>query len=130
MKDIENIKDIQVLVNEFYDKVKADEKIGYIFHEIIGEDWSHHLPVMYSFWETVLLGKAGYTGNPVKKHIDLDKQMPLKQEHYDRWLQLWKETVDTLYSGEIANDAKSKGTNMVHLISMKVTMARNGKSIM
>lgn len=130
MQDINNRQDVEQLVNTFYDKVKADTTIGHIFQTIIGDDWSHHLPVMYSFWETVLFGKAGYVGNPIKKHIDLDKQIPLEKAHYDRWQALWNETVDTLFAGPIADDAKYKAGNMVNLISMKVVMARDGKSIM
>lgn len=130
MQDINNRQDVEQLVNTFYDKVKADTTIGHIFQTIIGDDWSHHLPVMYSFWETVLFGKAGYVGNPIKKHIDLDKQIPLEKAHYDRWQSLWNETVDTLFAGPIADDAKYKAGNMVNLISMKVVMARDGKSIM
>lgn len=130
MQDINNRQDVEQLVNTFYDKVKADTTIGHIFQTIIGDDWSHHLPVMYSFWETVLFGKAGYVGNPIKKHIDLDKQIPLEKAHYDRWQALWNETVDTLFTGPIADDAKYKAGNMVNLISMKVVMARDGKSIM
>lgn len=130
IQDITNRQDIEQLVNTFYDKVKADTTIGHIFQTIIGDDWSHHLPVMYSFWETVLLGKAGYVGNPIKKHIDFDKQIPLEKAHYDRWQALWNETVDTLFAGPIADDAKYKAGNMVNLISMKVVMARDGKSIM
>lgn len=129
-QDITTRADIESLVNTFYDKVKADDTIGYIFNNIIGDDWSKHLPIMYQFWETVLFGKAGYMGNPVRKHVEIDKQMPLEQQHYDRWLQLWTSTVDSMYAGDIANEAKKKATTMLQLISMKVTMARDNKSIM
>lgn len=128
--DISNILDIQTLVDTFYDKVKKNKTIGFIFNRIIGDDWSAHLPIMYRFWNTVLFGEAGYTGNPVMKHIALDKQIPLQQSHYDTWLALWTETVDELYSGSIAEDAKKKAANMLQLISMKVNMARDGKAIM
>lgn len=130
MSDIKTPEDIKLLVDSFYDKVKADPVIGYIFNEIIGDDWSQHLPVMYRFWTTVLLAQPGYVGNPIKKHIDLDKKITLKKEHYAQWLQLWKATVDSLYSGPVADDAKYKAENMVNLIDIKVKMARNGKSIM
>lgn len=130
MKDIENKQDIEVLVNAFYDEVKKDETIGHIFMEIIGEDWSHHLPIMYQFWETVLLGKAGYIGNPIKKHVDIDKRIKLEPAHYERWQHMWNEAVDKLYTGPIADDAKYKASNMINLISMTVTMSRDGKNIM
>lgn len=130
MNDIANIDDIKLLVNSFYDDVKKDETIGYIFHEIIGEDWSHHLPIMYSFWNTVLFGEAGYMGNPVRKHVDIDKRTALKEEHYTRWFELWGATVDRLFTGEIADRAKERAKAMVQLIALKVQWTREGKSIM
>ncbi len=57
-KDIENRKDIELLVRSFYDKVKADDTIGYIFNDIAKVNWEKHLPVMFDFWENVLF----YTG--------------------------------------------------------------------
>ncbi len=120
-KDIENKGDIEVLINSFYDLVKKDDTIGYIFKEIIGEDWSHHLPVMYDFWNMVLFSKPGYAGNPTKKHVELDKKTPLTKAHFDRWLSLWNETVDRLYTGELADLAKNRASLMANLISMKVT---------
>lgn len=130
MEDIRSREDIEMLVNSFYDKVRKDDVIGYIFQQIIGNDWSHHLPIMYSFWETVLLNKAGYSGNPVKKHIEIDKKVPLQQEHYERWLQLWHETLDNLFAGEVAETAKIRAGAMMQLIDMKVQWAREGKSIL
>lgn len=130
MNDIQAREDIELLVNTFYDRVKQDETIGFIFHQVIGEDWSHHLPIMYAFWETVIFQKAGYTGNPVKKHIDIDQQIPLKEEHYARWVALWTETVDDLFAGANADEIKNRAALMMNLISIKVQMARQGKTIM
>lgn len=130
MQDIGDSNDIRLLVDAFYDQVKKDDVIGHIFHKIIGEDWSHHLPVMYSFWEMVLLGNHGYSGNPVRKHVDVDRQVPLSEEHYKRWLQLWEATTDSLFAGEKADEAKKRAAIMMQLISMKVQAARDDKSIL
>jgi hemoglobin len=129
MNDISTQEDIQLLVNNFYDKVKQDEVIGYIFNTIIGSDWSHHLPIMYSFWGTVLLNHEAYKGNVMGKHLALDKKIPLEQAHYDRWVQIWEETVDSLFTGNVANTAKEKARLMIQLIAVKVNLARDGKSI-
>ena len=50
MKAINNREDIELLVNKFYEKVKVDETIGYIFNEIANINWDKHLPKMYDFW--------------------------------------------------------------------------------
>lgn len=129
IRDITNRQDIERLVNSFYEDVRKDGLIGHIFNTIIGSDWSHHLPIMYRFWESVLLSKPGYEGNPVKKHIDLDKQISLQKEHFERWLTLWTKTVDSLFSGEIADLAKNRASLMANLINIKVDIARGGKSL-
>ena len=51
------------LVDEFYKKVLKDEVIGYLFTEVVELSWDKHIPVMYDFWETVLLGNMKYKGN-------------------------------------------------------------------
>ncbi len=127
--DITTREDVETLVNAFYDKVKKDETIGYIFNENIGMDWSHHLPRMYSFWSLVLLDEPGYTGNTVSKHIELDKKTPLEEAHYNKWVELWNSTVDSLYRGPKADEAKKRAMLMKDLIKFKVEWARTGKSL-
>ena len=127
--DIKDKGDIEILVNFFYDKVKKDDKIGFIFNKVIGSDWSRHLPVMYDFWNMVLFSKPGYGGNPTRAHVDLDKKIQLQKEHFDHWLLLWNETVDNLFQGEVANEAKNRAMLMANLISIKVEMGRDGKLI-
>jgi hemoglobin len=126
MNDITSRQDIELLINSFYEDVRKDETIGYIFNTIIGDDWSHHLPIMYNFWDMVLFTTPGYAGSPVKTHVDMDKTMPLKKEHFDRWLVLWNETIDRLFAGEMADMAKNKAALMANLIHMKVEMGRQG----
>lgn len=105
--DITNAADIRTLIDLFYQKVRADEVIGYIFNDIAQVDWAHHLPVMYAFWEFLLLDiSGGYQGNPIQKHFDLHARHPLKAEHFDRWLQLFQSTVDELFEGPTADQAK------------------------
>lgn len=130
MNDITTPQDVQLLVNSFYDRVRQDNIIGHIFQEIIGNDWSHHLPIMYRFWETVLLDAASYSGNAVQKHIAVDKRMPLQQMHYDRWLLLWQQTIDSLFNGDVAETAKKRATTMMHLIAMKVQWSHEGKTVL
>lgn len=126
MTDIVSKEDITALVDTFYERVKQDDTIGHIFMTVIGEDWSHHLPIMYNFWNMVLFAEPGYAGSPVKKHIDIDKDIPMNKEHFDRWTKLWNTTVDDMYQGEIADMAKNKASLMANLIHMKIEMSRSG----
>ena len=105
--DISNPVDIRTLIDTFYTKVQTDELIGFIFNEIARVNWSHHLPVMYAFWEFLLLGTPdAYRGNPIQKHFDLHQKFPLKIEHFDRWVKLFQSTVDEIFEGPVAESAK------------------------
>ncbi|MFN0015851.1 MAG: group III truncated hemoglobin [Saprospiraceae bacterium] len=104
--DITHRADIERLINVFYEKVQADTLLGPVFNDVANVDWPRHLPVMYNFWEFLLLGGTQYQGNPIQKHVDLHALHPLKAEHFDRWLLLFQSTVDELYVGPVAADAK------------------------
>jgi hemoglobin len=106
--DITHRSDIKRLIDTFYEKVKADSVIGYIFNDIAHVDWPKHLPVMYDFWEFLLLSGKNYTGNPIQKHFDLHDKHPLTAEHFDRWLLLFQTTVEELFSGPVADEAKNR----------------------
>lgn len=129
MQDIKNREDIIYLVDTFYNRVKADDTIGHIFNEIIGDDWSAHLPIMYSFWSSVLFAEAGYKGNPIKTHIGIDKRIKLKDEHFSQWLHLWGTTIDNHFEGEVAELAKKRAATMVTLMTMKINDAQDPKHI-
>jgi len=115
MNDIEDINSIKALVNEFYGKVQADELIGPVFNSVI-KDWEPHLNKMYSFWNAVLFGAAGFKGNPFARHMPLK----LKPEHFKRWLELFYQTTDSLFKGPVAEDAKHRAELMAVMFQSKI----------
>lgn len=119
-KDITTRQDIEQLVNIFYEKVARDAIIGPIFTQVAKVNWDHHLPLLYSFWATQLLDEQSYAGNPMKSHAELNKKHPLLQYHFDGWLRIFIETVDELFSGAKANEAKLRGTQIAQLMHHKM----------
>ena len=124
-KDIENKKDIALLVDEFYDKVKADDTIGYIFNDVVKVNWQKHLPVMYSFWENTLFYTGSYEGNPMELHKHLHKLMPLTLEHFKQWNYLFIKTVDELFEGPHANLAKQRAVSISAVMQIKILNEHN-----
>ena len=112
-KDITSTADIQLLVDSFYEKVRADEVIGYIFNDVVNVDWPRHLPKMYAFWSFLLLGQDSYTGNPMDAHRKVHQMVPLTEAHFDRWLLLFCTTVDEIFEGLVAEDAKNRARLIV-----------------
>lgn len=124
-KDIENKKDIALLVDEFYDKVRADKTIGYIFNDVVKVNWQKHLPVMYSFWENTLFYTGTYEGNPMELHKHLHRLMPLTLEHFKQWNYLFIKTVDELFEGPQANLAKQRAVSISAVMQIKILKEHN-----
>ena len=121
MKEIETIEDIKLLVDSFYGKVRNDSLIGPIFESVIQDRWPTHLEKMYRFWQTVLLGDYTYSGTPFPPHA----RLPVEQQHFDAWLKLWYETIDSLYTGKKAEDAKWRGEKMAEMFLSKIEYYRS-----
>jgi hemoglobin len=115
MKEIETIEDIKLLVDSFYAQAKADNTIGPVFQSHI-QDWAVHLPRMYAFWSALLLGTAPLKGNVIGVHLGLN----LRMIHFKVWLQLFESTVDSLFFGEKAMEAKQRARSIANLMEFKV----------
>ena len=124
-KDISEFEDVKLLVDKFYAKVLKDDTIGYIFNEVLTINWNHHFPIMYSFWQSVLLGVGGYKGNPVRVHIELNDKEPLTETHFNRWMELWEATIDENFIGNKAEEAKAKAQAMKTLMLYKIQASQN-----
>lgn len=118
--DITNKPDIELLVNTFYDKVKTIKIIGHIFNDVAKVDWEHHLPKMYSFWASLLLGEHSFSGNPMQKHIALSKLTTMSEVEFSEWFSLFIQTTDELFEGEKAEEAKTRAANIARLMLHKI----------
>lgn len=124
MKKLESREDIELLVNSFYDKVIKDETIGFFFNDVAKVNWANHLPKMYSFWESILFGQMTYKGNPMAVHFPINEMEAMEVKHFDRWIELWKKTIDENFVGENADMAIYKAENIAKLMAYKMEMAR------
>jgi len=115
-KDILSLEDIKLLVDTFYDKVRKDELIGPVFNDKIQDRWPEHLAKMYTFWQTVLLGEHTYFGSPFPPHA----QLPVEKEHFETWLALFSQTLDELFTGEVAKEAIWRANKMAEMFQYKI----------
>ena len=129
MKDIETRADIILLVDHFYSKVQDNQTIGPIFTQVANVDWSHHLPKMYDFWESILFGKAIYKGNPMLTHFALNEKAPLKTEEFNTWKTIFYEVVDELFAGENAETIKQKAQSIADLMHFKINSPKSRLNI-
>ena len=115
--DILTREDIKLLVDRFYDKVQSDPLLGPVFSHV---DWPHHLPTMYNFWSSMLLGDQSYRGNPFQKHLPL----AIDGQHFDQWLKLFTETVDHHFSGEKAEEIKMRARSIAGVFQLRLGIKR------
>ena len=106
--DLQDRAGVAALVDAFYRRAVADPLIGPIFTDVARIDLDHHLPIITDFWETVLLGAGGYRRDVLGLHAALDRRVPLRAEHFERWLELWTTTVDERFAGPVADRAKAE----------------------
>lgn len=116
-EDIRIREDIQLLVNQFYDKVNKDSLLNPVFGHV---DWETHLPVMYNFWSSMLLGDRTYEGNPFQKHINL----PIQSKHFDCWLELFVDTVNENFMGAKAEEAKERARSIAQVFQYKMNLLK------
>jgi hemoglobin len=118
--DLTGRADIELLVNTFYERVRGDELLGFIFDDVAHVDWTAHLPKMYAFWETMIFRSASYVGNPLAAHARLVLLTAMGRPQFDRWLALFTATVDALFAGEKAEHIKSAASDMANVIHAKI----------
>jgi hemoglobin len=127
--DISSRSDIELLMKNFYDKVRKDETIGPIFNDIAKVNWEHHIPIICDFWETLLLDAASYRKNVMEVHFILNRKIPLEEKHFQVWLQLFSATVDEYFNGKKAEMAKTKARSIAALMQFKIKGDNGGLSI-
>ena len=118
--DIKGRPEIELLVDRFYEKVRADDLIGPIFNDVAKVDWSIHLPKLYAFWQTVLFGEGGFQGNPLGVHLKLVGETEMDWPRFERWLSLFNETVDELFAGAKAGHIKRVAEDMANVIHSRI----------
>lgn len=127
--DIKTREDVFLLVSGFYRKVRQNPEIGHFFNEVI-QDWDAHLDKLTDFWESNLFFKALYKGNPQKVHVKIDQEnhQEISSYHFGIWLNLWFETIDELFEGELANRAKNNARKMSSHLYLKIFEARKNNN--
>jgi len=77
---------IERCVRLFYDKAHADEMLAPVMRAGIA-DFERHVAVVCDFWSRALLGTERYQGKAYPVHVGL----PIRPDHFDRWLELFEE---------------------------------------
>jgi hemoglobin len=121
--DIEDHEDCERLVRAFYGRALVDPVIGWIFVDVAKLDVEAHVPQIAAFWETILLGARSYSGGAFRPHAALHARVRLRAGHFERWLWLWRTTVDELFAGERAELAKAHAQRVAQAFQARLQTA-------
>jgi hemoglobin len=125
MQDVQNQEDLYIIVDEFYKKLFADERISYIFTKIIPihEKLEEHLQVLVTFWSQAILGTGGYFNNLSQIHLDVNLKSHLSKELFEIWLNHFEAAINENFEGFNCERMK----NMAHNLStvMQIKIAQN-----
>jgi hemoglobin len=113
--DLDSAAEIAEMVRRFYADVTQDDVLGPMFNDVARVDWSEHLPKLTAFWCRALLGHTGYQGNPFRAHVLVHAQRSFTPAHFERWLNLFHETLELGWTGPNARRARDLAENVARV---------------
>jgi hemoglobin len=123
-RDLDDLGEVAEMVRRFYGDVAQDDLLGPIFNTVARVDWSEHLPKLTDYWCRLLLGLPGYTGNPLRAHQLVHEKRAFTDQHFERWLDLFSETVDLGWTGPNAEKAKAFAVRVARAHGRQLSVAQ------
>lgn len=120
MKDIQSEDEIYLVVNEFYKKLLADQKISYIFTDVVQIKLEEHLPILVTFWSQAILGTGGYTNNLTQIHLDVNAKSYLSKELFEIWLDHFEAAIDENFEGFNCEQMKKQAHQLSTVMQIKI----------
>ena len=115
---------VEKLVRHFYAKVLKDELLARYFLIALGDDlkndkWYEHLITLDNFWLGLMTGEGRYRGDPFLPHMFLGE---LNSELFLRWIALFRETAEEIYTPLIALRfyGKAKGLAKRFMVDLEI----------
>ncbi len=120
-RDLTTRADLHALLTRFYGQALVDDVLAEPFTDVREKGLEAHLPVMCDFWETMLFNAGSYTGSAMRVHLHVQESHPMTDQHFIRWLMLWDATVDAMFSGPVADQAKAQAGRIAWAMSRRLT---------
>lgn len=110
---------IREMVELFYSRTQQDSLLGPIFQERVA-DWSTHYATMTRFWSSAIMRAGTYSGRPIEAH----KFGGLKEAHFRRWVTVFTNTVNDVFSASDAALFTELAKRMASSIAMRIGVGR------
>lgn len=109
---------LENLVRVFYGAARQDKLLGPVFAHVT--DWEAHIRQICAFWSSVALMTGRYHGQPLAAHLPL----PLRPEHFARWLDLFGDTARSVCSPEGADYLIDKARRIARSLEIGIDVSR------
>ena len=116
---------IETLVHTFCAKVREDALLRPIFNGAI-DDWDAHLAKLCDFWSSVTLMSGRYKGKPVPAHLKFPEIGPA---HFNRWLELFRETAHDVCAPEAADLFISRAERIAQSLQLAISINKGEMTV-
>jgi len=111
--DLDSAEEIFEMVTRQYADVVQDDLLAPYFSFEPGKlDWQAHIGSVSDYWLHVVLLAPDYDIDVIEGHRHLHEHRAFTPALFDRWLQIFVDTVDGGWSGPNASLAKKRATGM------------------
>ncbi|MEP1123582.1 MAG: DUF1971 domain-containing protein [Ilumatobacter sp.] len=119
-RDLDTTEEVHEMVTRQYVDVVQDELLEPYFDFEPGFiDWQAHIESVTDYWCHVLLYAPGYEIDVIEAHRTLHDADPFTPELFDRWLEIFHDTVDGGWTGPHAEHAKKRATGMAWAMAQR-----------
>ena len=127
MNDIQTQEDLYKVVDDFYQKLLADDAISYIFTDVVKVKLEEHLPILVTFWSQSILGTGGYYNNLTQIHLDLNTKSYLSKELFEIWLNHFETAINENFQGINCERMKNQAHNLSTIMQIKIAKEKEEK---
>lgn len=119
-RDLDTAEEIFEMVTRQYVDVTQDELLEPYFTFGPGfMDWQAHIGKVTDYWSHVLLYAPDYEIDVIEAHRPLHGQDPFTPELFDRWLQIFEDTVEGGWTGPNATRVVKRATGMAWAMAQR-----------
>lgn len=119
-RDLDSTEEIVEMVTRQYVDIVQDDLLAPYFNFEPGfMDWQAHIGQVADYWSHVVLYAPGYEIETIENHRKLHDHDAFTPELFDRWLQIFHDTVDGGWRGPNADRAKKRATGMAWAMAQR-----------
>ena len=126
MNDVQTQDDLYLIVDVFYKKLFADDRISYIFTKVIPIHLKleEHLQMLVKFWSQAILGTGGYFNNLTQIHLDVNLKSHLSKELFEIWLEHFEASINEHFVGFNCERMKNMAHNLSTIMQIKIAQQK------